>query len=431
MITARDYALAELDAKRLPGWPPGLLKARGTAPAATPPADPRDRALGDQIIQGVLKNLLYLQWLTEHMTQRSLKRVDPVAQKVLAIGLYQLRFLSRVPSSAVVDEAVKQAKRVGHAHAAGFINAVLRKATRETDPPLPDRTTDPTGYAQVVLSHPKELYGRLEKLLGPADALRFCEHDNLEPPTIVRLYRGISPDALTTPEISVTPHQRVGMFIVSPARPTVLGEWAQRGIAQVQDPTAAQVVPQLQIEPGQVVLDRCCGLGTKTLQMQERVGNGSVVAMDPAEQRMRTLRQLLERRRIGNVRLFQLGMLKDIPTEQQREFERILVDAPCSNSGVLARRPEARYFQQDRAIASLIKLQNRIVEDTAPFLKKGGQLVYSTCSIWPEENQVRMAEFVKRHPDYHLIEEETTLPSFEADPTCYRDGGYFAVLERE
>ncbi len=430
MITARDYALAELDARRLPGWPPGLLKARGTAPAPNPPADPRDRALGDQIIHGVLKNLLYLQWLIEHMTQRSLRRVDPVAQKILAIGLYQLRFLSRVPASAVVDEAVKQSKRVGNAHAAGFINAVLRKATRESDPPTPDRSTDPLAYAQIVLSHPKELYERLASLLKPADALQFCEHDNREPPTIVRLYRGISPDALNAPEITVTPHQRAGLFIVSPAKTSLLAEWAGRGIAQVQDPTAAQVVPQLQIEPGQVVLDRCCGLGTKTLQMQERVGDGSVVAMDPSDQRIRTLRQLLERRRIGNVRLFQLGMLKDIPADQQRNFDRILVDAPCSNSGVLARRPEARYFQDDRHLASLTKIQNRILEDSYPFLKKGGQLVYSTCSVWPEENQVRVAEFLKRHPDLQLVEEETTLPSFDPDPPHYHDGGYFAVLER-
>ncbi|HEX2971872.1 MAG TPA: transcription antitermination factor NusB, partial [Tepidisphaeraceae bacterium] len=181
MISARDYALAELDAKRLPQWRPGMLRARGTQPARQVPEDPRDRALAEQIIIGVTKNLLHLQWLITHYTRRPLKQIDPLAQKIVAIGLYQLRCLTRIPPSAAVDEAVKQAKRVGHTRAAGFVNAVLRTAARNPEVPLPDRIADPAAYAERVLSHPQELFDRLAKFLGEERALLLCEHDNLEP----------------------------------------------------------------------------------------------------------------------------------------------------------------------------------------------------------------------------------------------------------
>ena len=138
-MTARDYALSQLDQRRLPQWPTGLLKKKPGGRRGSPPDDPRDLALADQIVAGVIKNLLLLQFLIEHHSGRRLKDVDVLVQKVLAIGLYQLRFLSRIPASAAVDEAVEQAKRFGRAKAAGFVNAVLRHATREGPPAPLDR----------------------------------------------------------------------------------------------------------------------------------------------------------------------------------------------------------------------------------------------------------------------------------------------------
>jgi 16S rRNA (cytosine967-C5)-methyltransferase len=222
------------------------------------------------------------------------------------------------------------------------------------------------------------------------------------------------------------------MFVVEPAKAAVLADWAERGIAQAQDPASACVVGELAIEPGQQVLDRCCGMGTKTFQMQELVGpGGRVIAVDPSPSRCRALREMLRRRRIGNVSVRQIGMLADLPADDPGTFDRILIDVPCSNSGVLCRRPEARYAQSSQALSSLGKLQNRILDDTAPFLRAGGIMVYSTCSVWPEENQRRMAAFLGRHPQYRLVRELGALPSFDADATGYHDGGYWAVLTRD
>ena len=427
-MNPRDFALRELDQKRLPNWPEGALRK---GKPYGPPADPRDLALAEHVIAGVVKNLLLLQHLTQHYSGRKLKSIEPVVQKILAIGLYQLRFLDRVPASAAVDEAVEQTRRFGQGRASGFVNAVLRKATREPSPPLPGRDAA-AEYARLVLSHPVELFQKLEALLGREGALRFCEHDQLEPPTIVRLGSGANVDALRVDGVTVVPHEQTGMLVVSGAKRSHLADWALRGIAQVQDPTAAAVVAHVDARPGQRVLDRCCGLGTKTLQLRDAVGDsGTVLAIDPAEPRCRGLHRLLDERHVGNVTVRCAAWLRDVSEVPKTDFDRVLADVPCSNSGVLARRPEARYAQHAQALRSLAKLQDQILDDTAPAVKPGGLLVYSTCSVWREENRERVDTFLAKHADFELVREQATLPSLDLAPNRYRDGGYWAALLRK
>jgi 16S rRNA (cytosine967-C5)-methyltransferase len=411
---ARDHALAELDRRRLPGWKAGVL---GEVRKANPTG--RDRALSNQIVIGVIKNLLHLQWLMEQFSGRSRKSMEPLVQKILAVGLYQIRFLDRIPASAAVDEAVEQAKRFGQKRASGFVNAVLRKAARGPMPAAPVGAED---YAEKILSHPRELWRRLEELVGKEKALAICEHDNREAPVIVRWIAG----KLEAEGIKVIPHEREGMFVVEGANVDVLADWARRGVGQVQDPTAAEVVSKLEIGRGEAVLDRCCGLGTKTMQMREAVGDeGSIVAIDPSEERCEVLERVVAERGLENVKVRRAGMI-----EEGMKFSKILIDAPCSNSGVLARRAEARYGQDDRTLQSLARLGDRILDDSADALISGGRLVYSTCSIWPQENSERVKSFLGRHADYRLLEEKLTFPSTEDDAVKYHDGGFWAVLKR-
>ncbi len=414
----RDFALRELDGRRLPGWPLHTLKSRGKPQEL----EGKDRGLSHQIVIGVIKNLLHLQWLMEEFSGRSRKSMEPLVQKILAVGIYQIRFLDRVPASAAVHEAVEQTKRFGQKKAGGFVNAVLRKTARGPMPVGPDRFAEPQEFARVMLSHPVEVYRRLEEMVGAERALLICEHDNREPPVIVRWIGG----ELRAEGVEIRPHEREGMFVVEGANVAVLAEWARRGIAQVQDATAAEVVSRLGIVKGEAVLDRCCGMGTKTMQMREAVGGeGSVVAMDPSEERCEVLEKVVAERGTANVKVVRAGML-----EEGMRFSRILVDAPCSNSGVLARRAEARYAQDEQTLASLARLQDRILDDSAPALMGGGRMVYSTCSIWAQENSERVKAFLGRHLDYRMVEEKLTLPSVDEDPVKYHDGGYRAVVER-
>jgi len=410
-------------------------------------------ALAEQISVGVVKNLLFLQYLMQEHSGRALKSIDPLVQQILAIGLYQIRFLTRVPASAAVDEAVEQTKRFGQPRAAGFVNAVLRKATRDGAPPLPDAEKNREAYARIVLSHPPDLFKRLSGLLGEADAVRFCRHDQMEPPIVVRMddpakflaeagvgqevardSEGYPTAAFAAGEVTLTPHEAKGMFVASGAKRAILAGWAEKGIAQVQDPTAAAVVGHARIEAGMTVLDRCAGLGTKTLQMWRAAGNaGRVLAMDPAEARCEGLRRLLRQRGIENVTVKGAGWLREIKEQADvpAMYDRVIADVPCSNSGVLARRPGARYQQTEKAIKSLGELQDRILDDSAAHVRAGGLLVYSTCSIWPEENQQRVQAFLKRHSEFEFMEEKATWPSFGEELREYHDGGYVGVMKRK
>ncbi|MGD0461742.1 MAG: transcription antitermination factor NusB [Tepidisphaeraceae bacterium] len=422
-MNARDFALIQLDGKRLPGWKPNLVRKR----KPSEPRDPRDWALAEQIVNGVVKSLLSLQRDIQHYSGKSAAQIDPLVAKILAVAIYQLKFLDRIPAPVAVDEAVEQTKRFGRPRSAGFVNAVLRNVGRQPPPPIPDVESDPEGYAQFVLSHPPELFRRLVALLGNERALAFCRHDNAEPPTIVRLFKGIEPSALKAPGVEILPHHEPGLFVVREARRAVLAQWASEGLAQVQDATAAGVVEQMRISPGQRVLDRCAGLGTKTMQIQERVGpSGQVLAVDPSEFRCATLMKMLKPRHISNVNVLQVGKLAPVAAEIPGSFDRILIDVPCSNSGVLARRPEARYAS---GLDCLLKIQRDILDDSLPWLGSDGLLVYSTCSVWPEENELQIKQFMDRHSGLDLILQDSILPS-SSDPQSYHDGGYLAVLEK-
>jgi 16S rRNA (cytosine967-C5)-methyltransferase len=443
-VNARDFALTLLDQKSLPNWRANLVRER----KPSVPRDPRDCALAEQIVNGVVKNLLLLQHSIEHYSGKSLASVDPVVQKILAIALYQLKFLDRIPASAAVDQAVEQTKTFGQRKASGFVNAVLRNVERMPAAALPDPKIDPEDYAEQALSHPRELFRRLAALLGNEKALAFCGHDNAEPPIILRLFKGVEPAALLLeweklrdiwkeknlsdlPAVEISPHEAPGLLLVRGARSgAILAHWAKLGLAQVQDATAAEVVERMQIAPGQRVLDRCAGLGTKTMQIQERIGtDGEVVAVDSSMFRTVKLRQLLIDRGIANVRVVLGAKLSALAQEIPGSFDRILVDVPCSNSGVLARRPEARYHF---AVDCLVKIQRDILDDTLPSLAPGGLLIYSTCSVWPEENEMQVQNFISRHPGLELVEQVSTLPSFgETAPEKYHDGGYVAVLRKE
>jgi 16S rRNA (cytosine967-C5)-methyltransferase len=413
--------LVQLDRIALPGWGPNLVRR-----ALGAPSDPRDLGLAEQLRVGVIKNHALLEHLIDHFASRP-RKIDPLIRKVLAIALYQIRFLTRIPPSAAVDQAVEQARRFGRPSTAGFVNALLRRAVREPEVTLPDRLTDPIGYATLVLSHPSPLVHRLVELIGPERMIQFCEHNNREPPAIVRVFRGAQLPRLD----SIIPHEQPGMFVVEAAKRATFADWAVQGIAQVQDPTSARVVEFLDLHPGQDVLDRCAGLGTKTLQINDLLGgSGWIMAVDPSKPRCAALRQLLARRKFNHIAVVEASMLHDIAELKRPAFDRILIDAPCSNSGVLARRAEARHHQLDRNLRSLAELQDKILHDTADYLRSGGIMLYSTCSIWPEENAQRVEHFLKQHSDYRLIESRATWPSTSPEAPRYHDGGYLAVLRK-
>ena len=295
-MSARDHALVDLDARRLPSWPPALKPGR----IRLPKLDPRARGMAEHLAIGVVKNLLQLQFLIEHFSGRSLRSIDPLVQKILALGMYQLRHMPRLPAAAVVSESVEQTRRFGVERAGGLVNAVLRNLLRGPEPTWPDEKAEPYQYARKVLSFPPQVVEKLAGILGLEGALALCRHDNAEPPVLVRLMRGRTIADLAAEGVEASAHEAEGICVARGARKGLLAKWALEGVAQAQDATSAAVVGGLDLTGVKTALDRCCGNGTKTLQLWERLGpEARIDAMDLHARRCRNLKSLLRHRQIG------------------------------------------------------------------------------------------------------------------------------------
>lgn len=421
---ARMLALSQIDARDLPNWETGTIH-RELRPREI---DPRDLDLAERITHGVIKQLLVLQRLIVEYSGRKLSQVDEPVQKILAMSLYQLRSMDRVPTHAVVSDAVELTKRVGHRSAAPFVNAVLRKAALERAAGRPVTARSAAERAEQEYSIPRDLFARLAGLYGESNALDLCRSFDREPPLLGRLIGQTTFADLQARSVDAQPHEQAGMVILPPLRRSELHALSDAGLVQVQDATSAAAIEALDIKAGQRVLDRCAGRGTKTQQIIERVGStGRVVAMDTSKSRLRSLEQLIVRRNISNAEAFVAGSVKELP-EPGRVFDRVLIDAPCSNSGVLARRPEARYRQDDQT--ELIGLQLQILRDSADAVAVGGRMVYITCSIWREENEEVVRRFLDSDPRFELLSIATTPLHVAKSAATYRDGGFFAALRR-
>ena len=424
---ARISALYDLDQRALPGWPARSMRRL----RAFRLNDPRDIDLSTRIVRGVVKQVLVLQRLIYEYSGRPIAQVDVPVQKIVAIALCQMRDFARVPTHAIVDDAVEQAKAAGLGGASGFVNAVLRKAATDRAHGRPIAAADPAVLAEQVESFPRAAFDPLARLYGAADALALCTRLNCDPPTIGRLIGSTTLDDLAARGVTAEPHEQPRLVVFSEVRQAQLRELADANLCQPQDPTSAATVDILDLQPGQRVLDRCAGRGTKTRQIVERVGSGSrVVAMDPSEDRLKSLRAMIATAGYTNVEAVNAGTIDALDADTA-DFDRVLIDAPCSNSGVFSRRPEARYHQDARHVARVVELQRRILNDTAPVVVPGGLLAYATCSVWPAENEGVVDAFLKTNDRFERVEQRTIAPNPSEDPRHYHDGGFVALLRRK
>jgi len=341
----------------------------------------RDRALLTTLVYGVTRWRRPLDWLIDRCAQR----VQPEIRQHLRLALFQMRYLSRIPRHAAVNEAVELAKGVSR-RAAGFVNAVLRKAA---DLELPD-------HAGIRTSHPDWLLDRWRKRFPKGQLDAILEADNAVLPVTARVNRLKVEGSLDVLEIEGDPAAHPGFA---------------EGHFTVQDETSMKVAPLLAPQPEERVLDLCAAPGGKTTHLAELMGGqGRVVAVD-LPGRIGIVAESAARLGLTNVEC----VAGDGNSIAFRElFDAILLDAPCSNTGVLSRRPDVRWRLREADIAGAVRIQRSLLANAARLLKPGGRLVYSTCSLEPEENRVDL-------PGFRVSKEELALP------TDRRSGGYLAL----
>ena len=388
-----------------------LWQARGDHPTQALPEGP-GRAFALELVGAVLRHKASLEWAVG----RCVKRM-PQGElwAALLIGAAQLLVL-RVPDHAAIAETVQAAKPIGKS-AAAFVNAVLRRLQRERDTLAADLARQP---AHVRLNLPKALWTRWFRDLGPDRATAVAESLAEPPRTVLR------PLPPFPPPPGCEPHPDDPDFFVVPhsTRLDALPGFAE-GHFVAQDPATRPAIDLLDLRPGQRVLDACAAPGGKTAQIAARLApwpDGTrLVANEPNADRAETLRDTL--RRCGFLDRIELSTL---PAQDLTggPFDRILLDVPCSNTGVLGRRPDARWAWTPTRLRRAADLQAQILEACAPLLAPGGRLVYSTCSIEPEEDTLQLQAFLTRHPDFTLLDSRLTLP------TPLHDGSFAAALTR-
>jgi 16S rRNA (cytosine967-C5)-methyltransferase len=392
----------------------------------------RDRPFVMEVVYGVVKWRRQLDWLirrcSHHMPERTLRAH-------LLAGLYELWHMRSAEPYAAVNETVAAVKRLRPSKQAGFANAVLRRVAREREGLAEELAARPLG---VRLSHPDVLANRWTAWYGEARATALCEWNNRPADVILRVCLDrISArelrERLAAAGVGAEPHPFAPDRCLTLAHGVSVADLPgyAEGLFAVQDPSTLAAVDLLDPRPGDRVLDACAAPGGKTLDMAERMGGqGTLVAMDPDGERLERLAANLRRLGRGFVRVVagEIGgaaVEGGQPEVAPESFDRVLLDVPCTNTGVLRRRPDARWRFSLERMAAVTRIQRRILNGGSAAVAPGGRLVYSTCSLEPEENERLVAGWLRHHSGFRLLAERRLFPP--ADGT---DGGYAAVLER-
>lgn len=370
----------------------------------------RDRALALELALGVLRHRTQLDFLTTVAARRAVKDMPPPVRIALWLGLYQLRFLSRIPAVAAVHESVELAKLAGP-RAAGFVNAVLRRAPEASLEALLAREPDPIRRRDIRFSHPGWLLDRWERRWGEAVMQNIATYDNSVPVTVLRAAQ--PPDAtliadLAAAGVTVMP----GRILTSALRvrqgDITHSEPYRSGAVAIQD-EASQLIPYL-LEPAGAasILDLCAAPGGKAAILAALAPGARLIAVERYGQRARALRRRLP----PAIAVIVADAERSLPLRQK--FERVLVDAPCSGTGTLQRNPEIRWRLQPEDLVQQAVRQRRMLEQGLAALAPGGRLVYSVCSIEATEGEELVRALLAAHPQLRLQPAGEALQRLEA-----------------
>jgi len=371
----------------------------------------QDRSLANAIIFGTLRWQLNIDWIIKDFSTKKTDQIDLEALLLIRIALFQIVFMERIPTSAAVNTAVNIAKKVSHKGVAGFVNAVLRKAsTNYLKIKFPSFEKEPELFLSVKNSMPVWIVKQWIKRFGIKKTSLLCESINKIPDITIRtntlktdtdkLIDLISDDV---EKISKTSYSDCGISFIKPKKPIHKIKTFKEGFFQVQDQAAQLITNILDPKPDDKILDACAGLGVKTAHIAQLMENkGSIVAADTDLNKLDSLEQEMERLGIYIVSTKQVDLLKVNPENFKGHFDKILIDAPCSGLGVLRRNPDAKWKRTKKDVARLANKQQKMLLNAADLVKPGGTIVYAVCSCEKRENQDVINFFLDNRKDFSI-----------------------------
>lgn len=373
-----------------------------------------EAAFATELVYGTIQRLNTIDYFLTDFVAKGMSKLQPWVRNLLRISFYQLYYLDRIPAHAAVNEAVNIAKRKGHQGISGMVNGVLRNVLRRKEQLNIDPALDPVTRIAVTYSHPAWLVEKWMQQYGEKVTIAMCASNNTAPNVSVRVNssrtdRNSMLEKMREAGVQARPSElsKAGIIVESGGN-MALTDWFAEGLISIQDESSMLVAEAVNPKPGMKVLDCCAAPGGKTAHIAEKMGDqGTVLANDVHPHKQKLIADQAQRLKLQSIRTMVGDALELGDKLEQGSFDRILLDAPCSGLGVIRRKPDLKWAKQPEEIDRIADLQSELLDEVQSLVRPGGILVYSTCTIEPQENEERVRSFLQRHSDFELAPAET------------------------
>ncbi|MBO5097377.1 MAG: 16S rRNA (cytosine(967)-C(5))-methyltransferase RsmB [Agathobacter sp.] len=393
----------------------------------------QERAFLTRLAEGTIEHMLEMDFIINSFSKVKVKKMKPLIRNLLRMSVYQLKYMDSIPDAAVCNEAVKLAKKRGFGQLRGFVNGVLRNIARDlVNLNYPDPKREPVSYLEVTYSIPAWMASKWMESYGFEKAEAICASFLVQKPITIRtnLLR-ITPQELAErlgkEGVMVHPVQHLDYAFEIEGFDYLNGlDSFNEGLFYVQDISSMMVAEAAAPEKENYIVDVCAAPGGKSSHLAEKMsGTGMVEARDLTEYKVSLIEENIERHGLTNMKAVQMDAT--ILDEASVEKADVLIcDLPCSGLGVLGKKTDIRYKMTAEKQENLVQLQREILDTVWSYVKKGGTLVYSTCTIHKNENEGNVAWFLDKHPEFELVSQEQMLPG-----ETYHDGFFIAKLKRK
>ena len=402
--------------------------------------EPRERAQVREYVQNILRKRSYLDFLIDHYATIDVTEMKTDLKNILRLGIYDMLFMDSTPDYAAINEAVELGKAKMGSKTGDLINAILRNLQRDIEQLPKPQFKDRTKLVATTFSHPEWLVSRWSSRFGEREAFQLMQANNTRPSFYVRantMRTTIATFELRMEKLGVefeASDWLPNFYKVQSVQPFIEKGLLKKGICQVQDIAAGFAPFILDPQPNEKIYDLCAAPGTKSIMISDLTeGESDILAVDISGERLEKLAESALNFGAENIKIRRGDILElSLPLA-----DAVLLDAPCTGTGVLSKRADLRWRRDEEGLKNAVELQAQLLEEAANMVKRGGRLVYSTCSLEPEENMEQVQKFLENYPTFELQPLEDFVPeevltedglAYQTYPYKHDSDGHFGVL---